>query len=113
MLLGIMRLAPGEKNNKTHKMILQAIRAIIGLFYILFMPGFTATWVVFPRKKEIDWVERINLSLVLSLVLSVMPVMFLNFWPGIPVKTITVFFIVLVVTVIFGILAVIRWLKLK
>ena len=84
----------------------QVIRAILGLVYLLFLPGFTASWALFPRKDEIDLIERVALSFGLSLLLSIVPVMILNYYPGIKVNTLNVFLIILTDTSICGILAV-------
>jgi len=88
--------------------VLDILRAVLGFIYVLFIPGFTATWALFPDESEIDWIERITLSMALSIALSVLPVMFLNYWPGIPVTTPTVFFIILAVTLFCAAAAVYR-----
>ena len=55
--------------------VLDLFQAVFGLIYVLILPGFAATWALFPKKDEIDWIERIALTMVLSLALSVLPVM--------------------------------------
>jgi len=80
------------------------IRAALGFVYILFIPGFVATWALFPKKGEIDSIERVALSLGLSLALSTLPVMFLNYF-GVPVNAVNVFFIILGVVVACGVAA--------
>lgn len=89
-------------------MIIQAIRVVFGLIYLLFLPGFAASWIIHPGKREIDVIERIAYSLGLSLPLSVLPVMFLNYFPGIPVTALTVFLVVGAVTATATALAVYR-----
>ncbi|HHQ45464.1 MAG TPA: DUF1616 domain-containing protein [Candidatus Altiarchaeales archaeon] len=85
--------------------VFDVMRAVFGFIYVLFIPGFTATWALFPKKSEIDWIERITLSFALSIALTVLPVMFLNYWPGIPVTGWTVFFTILLVTSITALIA--------
>ena len=89
-------------------MPLQLFQAAFGFIYVLFLPGYTATWALFPEKNEIDWIERTALSMALSLALSVLPVMLLNYWPGIPVTALNVFLIILAVTTIMALTALFR-----
>lgn len=49
-------------------------QAILGSIYVLFVPGFFITYAMFP-KKEIDKLERIILSIALSI--SIVPVIIL------------------------------------
>jgi uncharacterized membrane protein len=86
---------------------LALVRAVLGFVYVLFIPGFVASWAFFPGRDEIDWVERIALTMGLSIALSTIPVMALNY-VGVLVNEVNVFIIILAVTVFFGIIAVFR-----
>jgi uncharacterized membrane protein len=54
-------------------MILEILQAIFGLVLVLFLPGFVATYVIFPKDDEIDEVERFALSFGLSI--AIVPLM--------------------------------------
>lgn len=54
-------------------MIVEILQAILGLVLVLFLPGFVATYVIFPKKDEIDEVERFALSFGLSI--AIVPLM--------------------------------------
>ena len=54
-------------------MIVEILQAILGLVLVLFLPGFAATYVIFPKKDEIDEVERFALSFGLSI--AIVPLM--------------------------------------
>jgi uncharacterized membrane protein len=91
--------------------LLGVFRVLFGFIYVLFIPGFLATLALFPKKGEIDDIERLALSLVLSLALSVIPVMFLNYL-GVLVNEVNVFLIILCTISICGMSAFFR-LKLS
>jgi len=46
------------------------LRVILGLIYVLFLPGFVLCWAIFPDDSEIDSVERLGLSFGLSIPLT-------------------------------------------
>jgi uncharacterized membrane protein len=56
-------------------------RAVFGISLILFIPGFTMVYALF-RDREIDDVERVALSVGLSICLSVFAGLLLNYTPG-------------------------------
>src|SRR5437879_1217635 len=43
------------------------LRFTLAVLLVLFLPGYAITATVFPRKGEIDWIERIAVSIGLSL----------------------------------------------
>ncbi|MBE2234064.1 MAG: alpha/beta fold hydrolase, partial [Anaerolinea sp.] len=45
---------------------LQPLRLALGLVYVLFLPGYCLTAALFPRADDIDGIERLGLSLGLS-----------------------------------------------
>ncbi len=67
---------------------LQPLRLALGLAYVLFVPGYCLTAALFPREDDIDGIERIGLSLglsvawvsVLALILDWLP-WGLRLWP--------------------------------
>lgn len=57
---------------------LQALRIVFGSIYILFLPGFILTYIFFPGKEKIDWIERIALSFALSIAVVPLFIFYLN-----------------------------------
>jgi uncharacterized membrane protein len=45
------------------------LNMILSVAFVLLLPGFALSYVLFPKKDEIDWIERITLSIVLSMVI--------------------------------------------
>lgn len=62
----------------------RVLRAVLGLAFVLFIPGYIATHVFF--KDEVDEIERIALSVGLSISLVVLTVMFSNLALKIPIN---------------------------
>jgi uncharacterized membrane protein len=90
-------------------MVFGVIRAVFGFIYVLFIPGFVATWALFPKREEISDLERLALSMALSIALSVLPVMFLNYL-GVMVTAANVFLIILFVILVCGLAA---WVRMR
>ena len=79
--------------------LLQILRAIFGSFYVLFIPGLLLTFIFFI-KKEIDWLERIILSLALSI--AIVPlVIFLFNLVGAKITTLNVFLEILLIIILY------------
>lgn len=57
------------------------IRVLLGLPFVLFLPGYVLVSVLFPRKEDLEGVERIALSFGLSIVVVPLMGMVLNFTP--------------------------------
>lgn len=58
-------------------------RIVIGLIFVLFLPGYSLIAFLFPRKKDLDAVERIALSFGLSIALVPLVGLILNYTFGI------------------------------
>ena len=56
-----------------------AVRWILGSVFVLFMPGFVAVEALFPNSSEMDLIERVALSIGLSLTLVPLVGLMLNF----------------------------------
>lgn len=74
-------------------------RIVLGLAFVLFVPGFVWSYVFFSRG-EIDLIERIALSFGLSIVLIPLTVFWLNWLLHIPINLVNVTIVVAVLTVI-------------
>lgn len=56
-------------------------RQILGLIFILFLPGYAATAALFPENDQIDTIERVALSFGLSIAIVPLIGLGLNFTP--------------------------------
>lgn len=57
------------------------LRQVLGLVFILFLPGYTATAALFPENDQIDGIERVALSFGLSIAIVPLIGLALNFTP--------------------------------
>ena len=89
------------------------IRTLLGLPFLLFIPGYIVIFALFPAKKTdrgIDVIERIALSFGLSIAIVPLVGLVLNYTPwGIRLEPVllSVFFLILTI----GILGIYRWKK--
>lgn len=89
--------------------MLWIIQAIIGLPLVLFIPGYAISYAFFPKKKDLNFMERIVLSFGLSFALIPLAVFFLNKFLKIPITVYSSFSIIVAITLI----GVIVWKKRK
>ena len=82
---------------------LSGLRAILGLAYVLFLPGYIVVRFFFNEEK-LDWIEKMALSMGLSIALVILSVMFSNMILGIPIIGWTNFLVILFVMIITAIL---------
>ena len=87
--------------------MLSVFRAVTGSLLILFIPGYAVSWALFPKKK--DLIERIVLSIGLSIALIPLTVFHANKLFYIPITFINTLIMILL---IIGI-SVIVWKKRK
>ena len=57
------------------------VRQVLGLIFILFLPGYVATAALFPENDQIDTIERVALSFGLSIAIVPLIGLGLNFTP--------------------------------
>ena len=79
--------------------VLDWFRMIFGLIFILFVPGFSWSYLLFKRDR-IDWVERIALSVGISIALVPLAVLWFNFLFGMGISLLSVSLLVCFLTVI-------------
>ena len=60
---------------------ISAIRIILGLPLVLFLPGYSLIAALFPRKDDLDAIERIALSFGLSIAIVPLLGLALNYTP--------------------------------
>jgi uncharacterized membrane protein len=58
-----------------------AVRILIGVPFILFFPGYTLVCALFPRNPELDGIERVALSIGLSIAVVPLLGLLLNYTP--------------------------------
>lgn len=61
--------------------IIHFLRVPFGFLLVFFCPGYLLTLVLFPRREDINTSERIALSLVLSIVVTLFVALLLNYSP--------------------------------
>jgi len=75
------------------------IRYVLGSIFVLWLPGFTLIKALFPSKKEMDAIERVALSIGLSLAIVPIVGLLLNYTPwGIRLMPITLSLLALTIT---------------
>jgi len=57
------------------------LRIVLGLPFVLFFPGYTLICLLFPRRRDLDYIERIALSLGLSITVVPLIGLALNYTP--------------------------------
>lgn len=76
------------------------IRVIAALPVILFIPGYLLIGILFPARDDLDWIERIALSVLFSAALVPLSIFILNFTPfGITFDSVTVALMELILVV--------------
>ncbi|MFC1944100.1 DUF1616 domain-containing protein [Chloroflexota bacterium] len=58
---------------------IQYLRIALGLPFLFFFPGYNLIYIIFPRRGDLDAVERISLSIVLSIAVSPIITFVLNY----------------------------------
>lgn len=70
VLLGLIALAPTSP-----------VRVVLGLPFVLFFPGYTLVAALYPRRDDLEGIERLALSLGLSLAVVPLIGLVLNYLP--------------------------------
>jgi len=75
------------------------IRYVLGLIFVMRLPGYTFIKALFPSKNDLDPIERLALSIGLSLALVPIVGLLLNYSPwGITPTPITISLLALTIT---------------
>jgi uncharacterized membrane protein len=77
---------------------LKSLRAVFGLVYVLFLPGFVVTMSFY--KEDNDWIQIAALSMGLSIALVILSVMISNMVLQVPITPLTNFLVILLVMLI-------------
>lgn len=78
-----------------HRSEIHYLRIILGLPFVLFFPGYTLIATLFPKKNDLDGIERVALSFALNIAVVPLIGLFLNYTPwGIRLEPILISLIV-------------------
>jgi len=89
-----------------------AIRIIIGIPIVMFIPGYVTVFSLFPTKKRINLIERIGLSLGLSIAILPLIAIGLYYTPW-GIELAPVLFSIYAYIVCIGSIAIFRWINIK
>jgi len=64
-------------------MALEIIRAALGFLLVLFIPGFALILALYPKRKDLPIVDRLALSCVSSIAVTMLSALFLDLFLGI------------------------------
>jgi len=92
-------------------MVLQTLRAVFGFALLLFIPGYAASWALFPKEEELDFAERIALSFGLSISLVVLATFALNYGLKLPINLVTTLSTILLITLASSLVYILRAAK--
>lgn len=84
-----------------------ALRIALGLLFVLFFPGYTLLSALFPRRGSLGGIERITLSLGLSLAVTPLIGLILNYTPW----GISLYPVLISVTVFILVASVVAWYR--
>jgi uncharacterized membrane protein len=88
------------------------IRVILGILLVLFLPGYSFISFLFPEKEDLDGVERIALSFCLSISITPLITLLLNFTP-LGINLIPILISISVFTILMSIITYIRRQRLS
>ena len=80
--------------------VVEIVRAALGFVLVLFVPGYAATWALFPDDSEIDMIERIALAVGLSIALVVLIIYVLNIAVGVKITMMNSLLVISAITII-------------
>jgi uncharacterized membrane protein len=78
--------------------ILSIVSAFFGILFVLFIPGYALTWAFYPRKEQLELIERIILSFALSISTVSLFIFFMNYVLKISINIFSVFLVIIFLT---------------
>ncbi len=60
---------------------IKSVRIFLGLLFVLFLPGYIFVAALFPKKADVDSIERVALSFGLSIAIVPLIGLILNYTP--------------------------------
>lgn len=84
--------------------ILAFSRIVFGLFFLLFVPGYALMLVLFPRKEDLSFAERIGFACALSVVADLLTTLFIDLVLHIPTTAVNIILALFLVTIFAGLI---------
>ena len=78
--------------------VLGVLRIIFGLLFLLVVPGYALMLALFPRKKELGFVERIGFACAMSIVADLLTTLFIDLVLHIPTTAVNIIAALLTLT---------------
>jgi len=78
--------------------ILGFLRILFGFLLLLFIPGFTISFIFFPRVRDISLIERMVFSCVISIGSTLCVILFLDMFLGVDTTAVNCSIALLVLT---------------
>lgn len=79
-------------------------RIVFGLFFLLFVPGYALMLVLFPRKEDLSFAERIGFACALSVVADLLTTLFIDLVLHIPTTAVNIILALFVLTTFAGLI---------
>lgn len=73
-------------------------RIVFGLFFLLCVPGYALMLVLFPRKEDLSFAERIGFACALSVVADLLTTLFIDLVLHIPTTAVNIILALLLIT---------------
>jgi len=70
--------------------VLEVLRIVFGLIFLLFVPGYVLILALFPKKEELSFMERAGFACVLSIVADILTTLFIDLVLHIPTTAINI-----------------------
>lgn len=74
------------------------VRAALGYFLILFVPGYATSWALYPGKRELQYSVRIAYSIILSIALTIITLLVLDILFGLDTTASNIILFLLAIT---------------
>jgi len=70
--------------------VLEVLRIVFGLIFLLFVPGYALILALFPKKEELSFMERVGFACVLSIVADILTTLFIDLVLHIPTTAVNI-----------------------
>lgn len=88
------------------------MRSFLGVFMVLFLPGYSLIATLFPRKNDLDWIERVTISFGINI--AIVPLLGLGLnYTQFGIRLSPILFVLSIFTISLSIIAWVRRLRLS